>query len=493
MKVILNEDFENFFLAHPPEEMSEAGLLRQMATYAAADTIIFCGNGMRANFASKAFEPVWKNVEFRDGAVFYRGRKLDDRQLQSATYIANAKRLSEEIPDALAVRVREGRRRGIKVFSGMRMNDIHFSSDPFFPWNDPVNYAHEENLTSPWLEAWNGRTFNYAVPENYRRHLALAAEYLSHDIDGLELDWMRTPPHLQPGFEEANSGVLNNFMQEVRAFADAAQQKFGHKIELFVRVNAAPEDAIASGLDVPHWSEEGWIDRVTVTTYWGCSDHAMPIALWRRLLRDAVPVTAGLEIICRSSDAMSCSLHNTPEILRGFAANYSARGSDGLYLFNHMDGPPCNLHPTEALPSMLAELANDDGAWKTRRHVLGYRDFLSYPAGAAKPAILPFAPRGWQRSLRIPVGKVEAGTRATVALHFDRAHALSLRINGHPAVARKQGEFPFELPSDVSCVELFDVPEGALHSGDNILDFIGDNATGAAVTWCEMIIEPKKL
>ena len=50
MGLIINEDFENFMVWNPPEDMGPEGLRKQIDRYAgkSVSTLIFCGNGMRA-------------------------------------------------------------------------------------------------------------------------------------------------------------------------------------------------------------------------------------------------------------------------------------------------------------------------------------------------------------------------------------------------------------------------------------------------------------
>ena len=105
------------------------------------------------------------------------------------------------MPDPYKVRIEYGRKKGVKIIAGMRMNDVHWASDPDFLmhsnfWREHPEYRRTDYQFTPWC----GQGLDYAVPEVRRRSLALVEEYLfDHDFDGIELDWMRTPPHFKPG------------------------------------------------------------------------------------------------------------------------------------------------------------------------------------------------------------------------------------------------------------------------------------------------------
>ena len=96
MGLIINEDFENFMVYNPPEDMGPEGLRKQIDRYAgeSVSTLIFCGNGMRAMFDSRTFEPLWKDAQFEDdGRLFFRGKEVTDFPLPCKTNAVQCKRL----------------------------------------------------------------------------------------------------------------------------------------------------------------------------------------------------------------------------------------------------------------------------------------------------------------------------------------------------------------------------------------------------------------
>ncbi len=373
-QIIFNEDFENFMACYPLEKMSEAGLREQLDHYAAggAKTILFCGNGMRAMFDSHAFEPLWKDVEERDdGRLFFRGREILNEMLPVKDNVRNCKKLFSAVVNPFKTRIDYGRSLGMKIGASMRMNDVHLASTPDSPMNSDFWRAHQECRVAPYRGDWPGNALDYARPEVYQHHLSLVREYLTRfDLDGIELDWLRTPPHFKPGFELQGAGILTAFMRETRAITDAAAHRHGHPVEVTVRVPSCPDGARRNGFEVRKWVDDNLVDRVAVSSYWGVTDYDIPLELWRQLLGGNVKIAAGLEIICRSHPQGSCDMFNTKEIVFGHAASFYYRGADEIYLFNHMDGK-CGMPDKDGFREVLETVGSRERTEsRTRRHVV---------------------------------------------------------------------------------------------------------------------------
>jgi hypothetical protein len=497
--IVLNEDFENFMAHHPPEKMTEAGLHEQIDTYAVGQMkqLNFCGNGMRAIFDSEAFEPLYQGIEeTEDGRAFAHGREILDTPLPMKRNSLNCQLLCRQVKDHLQTRIDYGRKRGLKVFLSMRMNDLHWVPDPDLQLNSDFWRNHPEFHRAPYQAQWPGKALDYAEPAVYDHFMSLTREYLERfDLDGLELDWMRTPPHFRPGNDTAGAAILNRFMRETRQLADAAEKRTGHRIELTVRVPNRPDDARRLGFDVPTWIRENLIDQLTVTSYWGVTDFDPQIELYRQLIGPDFPLLAGLEIICRATPEGKTSFFNTAEIVRGFAASFLHRGADMIYLFNHMDGAT-GMHDKAAWRRLLFEI----GSLETldplsRRHVVTFCDSLSRGEGLRLDNVLPLVPNPNYPAIRINVGGCTADRQSNVLLGFkaDSVPApdeLELRLNGIVVPTAIAPDHP-ELPDDITTIIAGRIPPAVLHDGDNLLEFGGNNPKQAAVEWCEIDISHK--
>ena len=492
--IILNEDFENFMASNPPEKMTAEGLCEQIDHYADSqvEAIIFCGNGMRAMFPCRTVEPLWTGIEERaDGRIFFRNKEVLDTPLPVKRNALNCRRLCANVPDPYKVRIEYGRKKGVKIIAGMRMNDVHWASDPDFLmhsnfWREHPEYRRTDYQFTPWY----GQGLDYAVPEVRRRSLALVKEYLfDHDFDGIELDWMRTPPHFKPGFEAAGIPILNEFMRQVREIADEAEKRHGHKVSVYVRVPISPVDCRRNGMDVPCWVREKWVDHVTVTCYYFVTDFDPPLELWRMLLGDEISLAAGLDINIQHYPGVPPKFRNTEMIIAGFAASFFYRGADSLYLFNHMDGAYA-MYDRKGFRRMLENCGERSCVEPlARRHIVTYSD---RPAlGLPRKAILPLVPRNYA-PVRINAGGATAGRKAFVILFGKNLHGMEVRLNTF--LCSECGTLPplDGLPESVGTGYAWKIPENALHDGDNVLEFNQKDPGEAQVTWCEIYLPAKE-
>ncbi len=496
--IIINEDFENFMASYPPESMTEAGLREQIDHYATGqvEQICFCGNGMSAVFDSTVFETLWGKAEYTaDGRMFYRGKEIGDRPLPVKASALNSRLLHRNVENPFQKRIDYGRRKGRAVWMSMRMNDVHWASDDDFLMNSDYWREHPELHRAEYnRNSWSARALDYGQADVRRHFLALAKEYLERfDLDGLELDWMRTPPHLRPGFEIQDAGLITDFMREVRNLADQAQERLGHEVRIGVRLPARPEDARLTGLDFRAWTRANLVDLVVVTSYWASTDFNMPLELWKALLPDTVTLAAGLEILARPNLTVP-PFFNTPEIVAGYAASFLHRGADKIYLFNHMDGHVGMKDKTRYRDEILQKA----GALHTvgrlaRRHLITYTDEKCRAEGIALDPILPltlsehiFAP------LRLNLGGDTAGRKACVILGLDcprplEPDDLTLRMN--TGLCERQDHTPrLDMPENNWQLRAFAVPPQHLHDGNNMIEVIKNTATEISVQWCEVYL-----
>jgi hypothetical protein len=498
--IILNEDFENFMVSWPSEKMTEEGLKEQIDHYAGAqvDTLIFCGNGMRAMFDSHVFEPLWSGLtETQDGRIFFRGREVLDTPLPVKTNALNCKRLYENNPNPFKTRIDYARSKGIRVYAGMRMNDIHWASDPDFLMHSGFWREHPEFRRAPYQAFWTGQTLDYAHPEVREHFMRLIFEYLNRfDFDGLELDWMRTPPHFKPGCEAEGLEILNEFMHEVRCIADRSQAQNGHDVDICVRVPSDPETARRNGFDVPRWAEEKWVSHITVTNIFLCTDFDPPLELWRKLLGNDVSLAAGLEINCRQHLGAKLCFRNTEAIVNGFATSFFSRGADKLYFFNHMSGKS-SMRDIQQFRNVLDFAGSlETVASRIRRHVVTARDISAVGTPESR-SLLPIVPQDFA-SLRVNVGCGTQNRKAFILLGINvYVPELEVRLNTIPCEVSPfiPCEISFAsgcntIPELLGSLYAWKIPDGALRDGDNVIELNTTDPYGVLIDWCEIFIEP---
>lgn len=201
--IIINEDFENFMASYPADKMTIDGVKEQIDHYAMGqvDKLFYCVNGMSAIFDSEVFETLWGKLE--DGEnnnVYYRGKEVTDNPLPVKTTALNCRRLHQNVANPFQLRIDYGRSKGVSVWISMRMNDIHWAADNDFLMNSDYWRDNPQLRRAPYnKQSWKGQALDYGKPEVRDHFLSLARECLERfDLDGLELDWMRSPPPLSP-------------------------------------------------------------------------------------------------------------------------------------------------------------------------------------------------------------------------------------------------------------------------------------------------------
>jgi len=493
MSLFINDDPTNFLFTRSAEEMTEEGLRKSIDAYAlgGAKTVLLCGNALKAVYDSQVFDPMWKDVTSdKNGVLFYRGKKLERPYDILAR---NSRLLTENTKDPFGYRIRYGRSLGLRMFLSMRMNDVHNVHIPdnlLVPdfWREHPDYQ-VMHADAPY---WFGLTFNYAIPAVYDYHLAMVREYLTRFApDGLELDWMRMPYYFQPGTEAENAEILTRFLRSARRYADECAERSGHPVELLCRIPPRPEDARRMGFDVSTWAREKLINGVVLTSFWASTDFDMPIELWHTLLGEDVAVTAGLEILCRCTPDDVHACFNQKEMIFGFASSFYYRGSEGIYLFNHMEGPGStpehpgrtgmrNYGDYEAVLQTLGDRSRTEA--QARRHVVTYLDRQAHAVGMPVDSILPLGmfPEGFAH-IRINIGGSVCGRKAQCVFSCDNGEPTEFLVNSVPCKLEATGQTLFGRVENALVSEL---PEGVLKEGDNIVSFKGNPSL--KITWCEI-------
>ena len=502
--LFINVDFCNLFAdfqLKPGEcsvsvPMNEDGLRQEIDYYSVpgVSAIIFNLNAMRAYFDSRAWEPIWEGLEERpDHTFYYRGKKLGmefgHSQLQMAL---RCRELYRNVPDPQKFRYDYCRKKGVKMYVSMRMNDVHWTADPDLITHCSFWREHPEFQRAFFRKDhsfWFAHCFDYACPEVYDHHLALVREYFDRfEMDGFELDWMRSPFCFRPGGASAGRTVLNRFMADVRAIARAAERRRGHEIPIAVRVHSRPDEALEAGFDVLSWARDGLVDCVVPTPYFQSSDASLPVEFWRRLLPETVMLAPGLECHLNSGYA---SIPANPELDAGFASSYYEQGADAVYLFNHMLRYTgyCGLDVDEQRKSfpILSDRKTADAA--ARRHaatmhesiVEGRRGVPAFP-----PEILP----GKSMPVLIHAGGGTAHRSAKVILGFTASadpSSLKVFLNGSECVCMDSAAGCL-LPEALRSSLVYRVPDHVLHDGLNQIDAVNTGAKPIPLAWAEIMI-----
>jgi hypothetical protein len=164
------------------------------------------------------------------------------------------------------------------------------------------------------------------------------------EIDGIELDAMRSPFFFPPGQGPQHAPLFTEMARRIKA-ALTAQAKRLKRPDYLLSINVprTPELALECGLDVAAWDAEKLFDCVSVGTYQAIMNH--PIERWKKTLVHGTPVLA--YIGCSPQTGRYLGL----EEYRAAAANAYGCGADGIYLFNY----PCLFELASQVPIAAEE------------------------------------------------------------------------------------------------------------------------------------------
>ena len=280
--------------------------------------------------------------------------------------VANLRSLVEAGHDPFGVVLDRVKEKGLETFISFRMNEVHdvekqdsliFSTfwreHPEWRIGTPGEKLRQvyhdiigKTITEKHrmlLAGWLPGGLNFAIPQVRERRLAEIRECCErYVVDGLDLDFQRFPTYFRQGEESANLGTMTDLVRQVRAMTEEIGRKRGRPFLLSARVLARPEQNTEIGLDPFTWAEEGLIDFLTAAHYLR-NDFPLPVAEYRRLLPEDMPLYASIEIE-READGY-----------RRIARQLWQDGADGIMLFNFFAHRERKEEPPFALLDVLGD------------------------------------------------------------------------------------------------------------------------------------------
>ncbi len=488
--LIINEDNDHYF-KQTSDLMTREALIayidRMRDTY--VTHFYMCPQGQRTSYASEVHERIWEGMA--DGSPVDYGPGED-----GIRWTSNCKKLYDAGIDPYMVWITRCREVGISPWITMRMNDVHFVSQPHYFRNFNFWREHQELWRVPFCKTgnWTDCAFNYARKETRDFYMACAKELLDrYDMDGFELDWMRFCLHLTPGKETEEAHFLTDFVREVREYADEVGKKRGRRISISVRVPATPEGADALGMRAVEWAKNGLVDQIVASCFFSSSDFNISANSWKEAIGNA-----DFPVYVATDHGMTCG-HGAartpmnPEYYDGWANNALANGADGLYLFNLVYSP-------EIFEQLIVRGFETEKILNLpRRHVATYRDFMvTGKPGLEREMQFPRTlvqdePQEFQIQLGNPPTK--EGTVSIIVAFFE-GDGLSeaefyAELNGKPAVKVEECPNPKSYGNLVRAVR-FQVPISAVKMGINTVTLSVKTAKPQRAGWLEVEYQPAK-
>ena len=258
----------------------------------------------------------------------------------------NLAALVEDGHDVFQLYIDRARRSGLGIFASFRMNDAHRNMEhriadarrSALMLNRPdlliaspapggaTGYAEDFNFCWQW---------DYAQPEVRDRFLGLFDETIArYDVDGLELDFCRTPPFFKPHQGYKQTAAMTEFMRQAREIVRRRAAGKCREVKLGCRVPCSFDACLELGLDPETWLENGLVDIAVVSSSGG----------WQLVMDLERAVTAAGKsralVYVGSAGTYKASPQEgyesgQPSLRRAIALNGYRRGAAGIHLFNH--------------------------------------------------------------------------------------------------------------------------------------------------------------
>lgn len=259
-------------------------------------------------------------------------------------------------------------------------------------------------------------------------------ELASYPVEGIEIDWAFTPYYFKPREIKVNTTVMTDYMRQISNMirSKAEGQIVGARVFPHIDMN------LALGLDVATWLSERLVDYVA-PLYYGhfALDADLP---FESLVSTAHPAGAEVYPILQPY-WLEHEKHATPAMLRAAAANYWAKGADGLIV------APWFYWPfRDAEKAFLTEIGDPrDIRDKDKHYVVGQRIEDAARLGYDHPLPLNLPRAGTEGRGEIPfyvaddlnserVGRVRLCIRVDNLVTADQ---LAVTLNGKPLTVER--------------------------------------------------------
>lgn len=353
--------------------------------------------------------------------------------------------------DPVALSLKTAREIGIGFFLSYRMNDHHYNTLQDLRvhsrfWREHPEYAiRPEAVQGPGNDSDLQLNYNHPEVQDYYRRIIF--ELIDrYDIDGFELDFMRTGRYFPDSEIEKGLSTMTAFVRTIRDKLRETGHKRGRPLLLCVRVPRTVELAEGMGLDLVTWSREDLIDMVNASPHFRNNldldiegfKHSLPgVRVYGEMhfVTDAARLPSGF--------SNNINRRTTPTQYQTAALSFLDRGADGLSFFNfaytrhHYFGEPrrTQLPGVEPPFHVLARICDEEYLRHLPKH---YRK---------NPAIPPIPGEVGSVPLNIPA-RGQGLVLMHIADRFDASHSFTralmrlestAEIAGAPVVAFVNG------------------------------------------------------
>ena len=292
--------------------------------------------------------------------------------------------------DLLRMGCEESRRRGIESFFSLRINGGDHDRSylehriPKLPkkWNNKdwlINWNADPEGPPEYMSPFHKSAFWNFAAKGLRDHKVSVLREVAenYDFDGIEVDFARNSPVLQPDQQWQDRDNLTDFMRSLRSALLEVERKRGRPFLLSARVPETVVGCHFDGIDVETWAGDQLVDILNL----GCRSMEVDIPAFRRL-------TAGTTVkLYPSNDFVHVTDGYKPiplKVGRGIYANWWHQAPDGVYTFNfHYHDQDWRLYREIGSP---ATLKHKDKTFVIQRRGGGHAPLMTpYPDDWSTP------------------------------------------------------------------------------------------------------------
>jgi len=242
--------------------------------------------------------------------------------------------------DLTRLRLEKAHGQDMLFLASIRMNDSHEDDEGRF-WfgRDDFKIGRPELLLGSPSPKWNAATrdcnfswgYNYARSEVRERRRKLVEEICTrYDVDGVELDFMRSPVYFKKGEIFKNIPNMTEMIAGIRQTMDRLADAKGKKLHLVVRVPPRIGTALELGLDTETWIKDRLVDVVVPMSAGYLDSEAEIEGFVKAADGTGTLIYGGIEPATRSRGPGSPF-----DLCRAVAFSAYAEGAQGIYLFNY--------------------------------------------------------------------------------------------------------------------------------------------------------------
>lgn len=463
--------------------------------------MLFNVNYLRACYDSKVMTPYWE---------------VPDPSNNLSEWTRKYWQINKKGIDIFKVCVEQSRAKKISPWLSFRMNDHHYLNNPYLI--NQLMIEHPEFRLSP------AGSFDYGQTEVRNYYKAFIKEALErYDVDGIELDWMRTFFLFKPGMESGGIDLINIFMKDIRNIVEQNSKERGHQIQIAARIPVTPSIGRSFGLDGVEWVKNGSVDILIPSNFHYPTNFDIPVEQWKAEIGNkySYMLAPGMDlgIMCVNTNN-SKIMYNSVETVRAFAISAYSRGADAIYLFN-------NFSLTEnSFASSEKKIVNADGTikfvndkpdiireggrlstikGKKRRHVLTYtnpgisgtKPLLPQVITAGNPASFKIytGPKTEKEDYIIRVGLESLAGFREAALTIKLNDCNSVQINDLPVDPSYKydstgiNRIATDVSETAARIMQFKNDPGSVKAGNNIIKVFNERSDVQKIIWLEVCIE----